>query len=67
MLTERIRRISITNLTIAYAAYTLTISNLTIADFNNPQVASAANPSTFGYYYSKYIQSICIYYTYKAL
>jgi len=35
MLTERIRRISITNLTIVYAAYTLTISNLIIADFDN--------------------------------
>ena len=34
------------------------MSNLTIADFDNPQVASAANPSLFGYYYSKYMRSI---------
>jgi hypothetical protein len=33
----------------------LTVSNLIIADFNNPQVASATNPSGFRYYYSKYI------------
>jgi len=55
MLTERIRRISITNLTIVYTAYTLTISNLTIVDFNNPQVVSTANPSAFGHYHGKYI------------
>jgi len=55
MLTERIRRIPITNLTIVYAAYMLTISNLIIVDFDNPQVASAANPSAFSYYYSKHM------------
>lgn len=37
--------------TIAYAAHTLTMSNLTIADFDNPQVASATNPSAFGHHH----------------
>ena len=36
----------------------LTMSNLTITDFDNPQVAFTANLSPFGHYYSKYIRSI---------
>ena len=44
-----------------------TMSNLIIMDFNNPQVASSTNPFAFSYYYNKYIQSIYLYYTYKAL
>jgi hypothetical protein len=55
MLIERLERIYNTKFIIAYATHTLTISNLIIVDFNNPQVASAANPSAFSYYYSKHI------------
>ena len=36
----------------------LTISNLIITDLTNSRVASATNPSPFGYYYSKHIRSI---------
>ena len=37
----------------------LTISNLTIADFVNSQVAIATNPSNFGHYYGEHILYIC--------
>src|ERR1700722_4057552 len=46
--------------TLVYALTTLTISHLIIADFDNPQVASATNPSAFGYHYGKHMLCICL-------
>ena len=51
--------------TVVYAVYMHIMSNLIIADFDNPQVASAVNPSAFGYYYGKYILCICLYTAHK--
>ena len=47
------------NITFIYTLPTLSISNLLIADFDNPQVAGANNPSTFRYYHSEYMLGIC--------
>ena len=47
------------NITFIYTLLTLTINNLIIADFDNPQVASTTNPSAFGYHYSEHMLCIC--------
>ena len=44
---------------LTYAQHTLTMSNLTIADFDNAQVAGATNPSGFGHHYGEHMLRIC--------
>jgi hypothetical protein len=48
------------NFIFAYAVPTLTMSNLTIADFDNPQVAGATNPGAFGYHHGEHMLRICL-------